>query len=359
MPATFPVTKAETWADLPYPMAAPAAPDPAASDAPEFVLLDAGAPRPGALALSFGFSSALLVLAVVLARPSSATPSARAEIISEIVMARGPLWLPANPPPLNSHGNATPHSDPDPPAQESHPLPGADPPAEAAAPVDPPAVALPKLQLSLQPPPSQVVSPDPKPAPEAAGVTHAPASDARKPAPDALGTLPLPRLIEDEAALAASLAALPPGRRLALPLVSIRVDAEWLEVLPQTKEELYFSVTRPQGDSEVLAYLPATHNFTLKRPLQPLWQIREGEQVPALAELRSAAARQLGVSPELVGFYTWHPLVLENALRMFVLARMEYMGVQLGPSDVVTVRFASGPDGCLMSLEPIRGAASQ
>jgi len=70
-------------------MAAPAAPDPAASDAPEFVLLDAGAPRPGALALSFGFSSALLVLAVVLARPSSATPSARAEIISEIVMARG------------------------------------------------------------------------------------------------------------------------------------------------------------------------------------------------------------------------------------------------------------------------------
>ena len=329
------------------------------SDAPEFVLLDAGAPRPGALALSFGFSSALVVLAVVLARPMSATPPARAQLISEIVMARGPLWLPANPPPLDSHGSATPHADPDPPAQESHPLSVADPPAEAAASTDPPAAVLPKLQLSLQPPPSEVVSPDPKPASEAAGVTPDPASDALKPAPDALGTLPLPRLIEDEAALAASLAALPPGRRLALPLVSIRVDAEWLEVLPQTKEELYFSVTRPQGDSEVLAYLPATHNFTLKRPLQPLWQIREGEQVPALAELRSAAARQLGVSPELVGFYTWHPLVLENALRMFVLARMEYMGVQLGPSDVVTVRFASGPDGCLMSLEPIRGAASQ
>jgi hypothetical protein len=346
MLATFPVTKAETWADLPSPMAAPAAPDPASSDAPEFVLLDAGAPRPGALALSFGFSSALVVLAVVLARPSSAASPARAEMISEIVMARGALWLPANPPPLESPGSATPHSD-------------LDPPAEAAAPVDPPAAVLPKPQLSLQPPPSQVVSPDPKPASEAAGVTHAPASDARKPAPDALGTLPLPRLIEDEAALAASLAALPPGRRLALPRLSIRVDAEWLEALPQTKEELYFSVTRPAGNSEVLAYLPATHGLTMKRPLQPLWQIREGERVPALAALRSAAASRLGVSPELVGLYTWHPLVLENALRMFVLARMEHMGVQLGPSDVVTVRFASGPDGCLMSLESIRGTESR
>jgi hypothetical protein len=343
MPATFPVTKVETWADLPYAMAAP---DPASSDAPEFVLLDAGGPRPGALALSFGFSSALLVLAVVLTRPMSATPPARAEIISEIVMARGPLWLPASPPPLNSQGSATPHSDPD-------------PLAEAAAPTDPLAAVLPKLQLSLPPPPSEAVSPDPKPASEAAGVTHAEASDARKPAPDTLGTLPLPRLIEDEAALAASLAALPPGRRLALPSVSIRVDTEWLEALPETKEELYFSITRPQGDTEVLAYLPATHNFTLKRPLQPLWQIREGEQVPALAALRSAAASRLGVSPELVGLYTWHPPVLENALRMFVLARMEHMGVQLGPSDVVTVRFASGPDGCLMSLEPIRGAESR
>ena len=329
------------------------------SDAPEFVLLDASGPRPGPLALSFGFSGALLVLLIVLARPSSATPPARAEMISEIVMARGPLWLPANPPPLDSHGSATPHADPDPPAQESHPLSVADPPAEAAASTDPPAAVLPKLQLSLQPPPSEVVSPDPKPASEAAGVTPAAASDARKPAPDALGTLPLPRLIEDEAALAASLAALPPGRRMALPSVSIRVDADWLEALPQTNEELYFSVTRPQGNSEVLAYLPATHSFTLKRLLQPLWQIREGERVPALAALRSAAARQLGVSPELVGLYTWHPPVLEDALRMFVLARMEHMGVQLGPSDVVTVRFASGPDGCLMSLEPIRGAESR
>jgi hypothetical protein len=316
------------------------------SDAPEFVLLDAGAPRPRALALSFGFSSALVVLAVFLARPSSASPPARAEMISEIVMARGSLWLPANPPPFNSHGAATPHSDPD-------------PPAEVAASVDPPAPLLPKLQSSLQPPPSEVVWTDPKPAPEAAEITHAAASDARKPAPDALGTLPLPRLIEDEAVLAASLAALPPGRRLALPRLSIRVDAEWLEALPQTKEELYFSVTRPEGNSEVLAYLPATHSLTLKRPLQPLWQIREAERVPALAALRSTAASRLGVSPELVGLYTWHPLVLENALRMFVLARMEHMGVQLGPSDVVTVRFASGPDGCLMSLEPIRGAESR
>jgi hypothetical protein len=205
---------------------------------------------------------------------------------------------------------------------------------------------------------SDVFSPALKLPPAPAGAIQVAAGDARKPAPGALGTLPLPQLIEDEAALTADLAALPPDRRLALPRLSIRVDAEWLEALPQTKEELYFSVTTPQEDSEVLAYRPATHSFILKRPRRPLWQIREGEQVPALASLRSAAARWLGVSPELVGLYTWHPPVLENALRMFVLARMEHLGVQLGPSDVVTVRFASGPDGCLMSLEPIRATGS-
>jgi hypothetical protein len=191
-----------------------------------------------------------------------------------------------------------------------------------------------------------------------AGATQVAAGDALKPTPDALGTLMLQQLIENEPALAASLAALPPARRLALPHLSIRVDAEWLKVLPQTKEELYFSVTKPQEDSEVLAYSPDAHSFTWKRPQQPFWQIREGEQVPALAALRSAAASVLGVSPELVGLYTWHPPVLENALRMFVLAQMEHLGVQLGPRDVVTVRFASGPEGCLMSLEPIRAEGS-
>jgi hypothetical protein len=238
-------------------------------------------------------------------------------------------------------------------------MPVPNPPAEAAARTDTPAAELPRLQLSVSPPaPSDVLSPAQNLPPPPAGATQVATGDARKPAPDALGTLPLPQLIEREAALAASLAALPSGQRLALPRLSIRVDAQWLEVLPQTKEELYFSVTRPQEDSEVLAYLPTTHSFTLKRPLGPLWQIREAEQVPALVALRSAAARQLGVLPELVGLYTWHPPVLENALRMFVLARMEHLGLQLGPSDVVTVRFASGPDGCLMTLEPIRAAGS-
>jgi hypothetical protein len=206
--------------------------------------------------------------------------------------------------------------------------------------------------------PSDVLTPAPKLPPPPASATQVVVSDARKPAPDPLGALPLPQLMEREAALAAGLSALPTSRRSALPRLSIRVDADWLEVLPQTKEELYFSVTTPQEDSEVLAYWPATHTFSLKRPLHPLWQVREGEQVPALAALRAAAAQQLGVSPELVGIYTWHPPVLENALRMFVLARMEHLGVQLGPSDVVTVRFTSGPDGCLMTLEPIRAAAS-
>jgi hypothetical protein len=214
--------------------------------------------------------------------------------------------------------------------------------------------------MSLLPPTSSdVLSSALNLPPVPADAAQVAAGDARKAAPNLLGTLPLPQLIEREAALAARLDALPSGRRLALPRLSIRVDADWFEALPQTKEELYFSVTTPQEDSEVLAYGPATHSFTLKRPLLPLWQIREAEQVPALAALRSAAARWLGVSPELVGLYTWHPPVLENALRMFVLARMEHLGLQLGPSDVVTVRFASGPDGCLMTLEPIQASAPQ
>jgi hypothetical protein len=324
------------------------------TDAPEFVLIDVTGPRPEALALSFALSSALVVLAVVLAHPWRATPSTRREMIAEIVMAREPLWFPAEPASLDSHASARPHMEGETPDQEPQ-----DPVAEAAAPDDPPATVLPKLPQGVQAPPTKVVSPEPKIASGSASLTHASASDARKAAPDAPPTLPLPRLIEDEAALAASLEALPAARRLAMPRLSIRVDAGWVEALPQTKEELYFSMTRPQGDTEVLTYSPGTHGFILKRPLQPLWQIREAEQVPALAALRSDAAARLGVSPELVGLYTWHPLVLENALRMFVLARMEHMGVALRASDVVTVRFASGPDGCLMSLEPIRAPESQ
>jgi hypothetical protein len=217
---------------------------------------------------------------------------------------------------------------------------------------------LPRLQLSVLPLASlDVLSRSLKLPPPPAGAAHA-ANDAPKPAPDALGALPLPQLIAHQGSLAAGLDSLTPEQRRALPRVSIRVNAEWLEALPLTKEELYFSVIRPQEDSEVLAYFPATHSFSLKRPRRPLWQIREGERVPALAALRSAAAHLLGVSPDLVGLYTWHPPVFENALRMFVLERMQQMRVQMGPSDVVTVRFASGPEGYLMTLEPFHAAES-
>jgi hypothetical protein len=166
--------------------------------------------------------------------------------------------------------------------------------------------------------------------------------------------VPLPQLLERQAALAARLAALPAEQRLALPQVSIRVNAEWIEALPQTQEKLYFSLTTPPMDAAVLTYSPAGHTFSWERPLRPLWQIRDGQQVPALAVLRSAAARQLGVPSELVGLYTWHPPMLENALRMFVLGRMEQMGMQWGPGDMVTVRLASGPSGFVMNLETIR-----
>jgi hypothetical protein len=329
------------------------------TDAPEFVLLDAVGPRPGALLVSFSLLSALLALAMVLARAPSAVRPPRAQFVSEISLTGEILWLPTGPPGPNSLQRRETLFKPDPEARKSSSLlvPNLQ---VAAARTDPPAPMLPRLHLSLAPFPSiDDLSSTPKLAPPPAAASQIATGEVRQPAPATLGALPLPQLMAREATLAAGFAALPPAQRSALPRLSIRVDADWLEALPQTKEELYFSVTRPQEDSEVLAYLPATHSFILKRPLRPLWQIREGAQVPALAALRSAAAQQLGVSPELVGLYTWHPPVLENALRMSVLARLEDLGVQLGPSDVVTVRFASGPDGCLMSLEPIQAGAAQ
>jgi len=330
------------------------------TDAPEFVLLDAAGPRPAALLISFSLLSALLALAMVLARAPGAVRPPRAQFVSEISLAGEILWLPTGLPRPNSRQSRETLFKADPEARESSSLLVPNLPVEAAARTDPPPPTLPRLQLSLVPVPSiDVLSSTRKLPPPPAAASQIAHGDARKPAPAALGALPLPQLMAREATLAGGFAALPPTRRLALPRLSIRVDADWLEALPQTKEELYFSDTRPQEDSEVLAYLPATHSFILKHPLRPLWQIREGAQVPALAALRSAAAQQLGVSPELVGLYTWHPPVLENALRMFVLARLEHLGVQLSPSDVVTVRFASGPDGCLMSLEPIHAISPQ
>ena len=47
-----------------------------------------------------------------------------------------------------------------------------------------------------------------------------------------------------------------------------------------------------------------------------------------------------------------------DALRMFVLERMQELHVHLGPRDVVTVRLASGSEGAVMNLEPIREDAS-
>ena len=181
--------------------------------------------------------------------------------------------------------------------------------------------------------------------------------DIPKPAPEALAAVPLPRLIEHEASLAAGLAALTPDQRRTLPRVSIRVNAEWLEALPQTQEKLYFSVAKPQADSEVLAYVPASRNFALERPLLPLWQILDSQQVPELSV--AFGCRPAGCSPGIGGPLHLHPPVFENALRMFVLERMEQMGMPMGPGDLVTVRLATGPAGWVMNLEPLRGAGSQ
>ena len=233
--------------------------------------------------------------------------------------------------------------------------------AEAALIAPPAAMQAPKPNSGPAPLGSvnDLVMHDIKLAPDTAVPTRVTVRDAPKIGPESLGELPLTRLIEDQAGLAAGLAALPSAQRLSLPRVSIRVNAAWLEALPKTQERLYFSITTPEADREVLAYVPGTHSFSLERPERPLWQIRDGEQVPALAELRAAAGRWLGVSPKLVGLYTWHPPMFENALRMFVLERMQELHVHLSPRDVVTVRLAAAPEGAVMNLEPILGDASQ
>ena len=217
------------------------------------------------------------------------------------------------------------------------------------------AVAAPKPNpVAVPPDSSKADSQNLRPAQDPADSRPAASKEAARRAPESLGVLPLSELIEDEAGLAAGLAALPSVQRVNLPRVSIRVNAEWFQALSQTKERLYFSITAPEADGEVLAYVSDTRSFNMERAERPLWQIRDGERVPALAALRTAAGRWLGISPELVGIYTWHPPVLENALKMFVMERMQDLHVQLGPRDVVTVRLASGSEGAVMNLEPIR-----
>jgi hypothetical protein len=362
---------------------------------PRFALIEAQAPDLRAVILSPIILATLLSGTMVLAHLPGVTHAPIAEDVTLLVAPPEPLAMPdlsamkaeskivsAVPP------DAEP-TDVDPPAPEPpepKPAPIAEPVAPAAMPAPPPIVE--KPQPIPAPPVRTLASTAPAPAPAVMAVTqpepaatpaalvrnvaaneHKPEPAAFDPGRDAvpnipksvpasLGGLPLSQLIDDQDGLAAGLAALPSIERRNLPRVSIRVNAEWLEALPKTQERLYFSITTPQPDREVLAYLPGSHSFDLERPEHPLWKIHDGERVPALAELRAEAGRWLGVSPELVGLYTWHPPVFEDALQMFVLERMQELRVQLGPRDIVTVRLAPGSGGTVMNLEPIRQDAS-
>lgn len=394
MPATFPATKAEGWADA-ITLRPAGEPDPDGGRVPRFVLLETRGPEPRALALSAVLLSALVSLLIMLPRFQSDTRAQHPETVTLLVLPPEPRTLPDISMTKNSSESSTllPQSaepvtakPPSPEMAESRStpleaepltphLPAAEPippeltetpppfpiqlervAAEVAPPAMPAAMEAPKLNPVPVPPGSvnDVVAHNLKLVPNTAGPTRVTARDVPKIGPESLGGLPLSQLIEDQASLAAGLAALPSAQRLSLPRVSIRVNAEWLEALPKTQERLYFSITTPEADREVLAYVPDTHSFNLERPERPLWKIHDGERVPALAELRAAAGRWLGVSPTLVGLYTWHPEVFENALRMFVLERMQELHVRLGPRDVVTVRLAAGSEGAVMNLEPIR-----
>jgi hypothetical protein len=414
MPVIFHATKPENWADG-IRLAPAAGHTPDGVGVPQFALLEIGGPDPVALVLSVVFLSALVTLSIVLAGFHRVTYAERTETVSAVVMAPDAPALPKGEEPQKSKEStesfpqtAEPVSADPPtpelaenrpssaPVQPSRPEPlrptplQADPTssdpvsneplprelmefpppiiptakdrevAKTTQPVVPPQTETPKVSAVVTPPVlTNVAAPNHKPASDSTATLQTAGEDTHKPAPGSLGAVPLAELLDDEAGLAAGLSALPSTQRLNLPRVSIRVNAEWFAALPQTQERLYFSINPPQANGEVLAYVPSSHSFDLERPERPLWQIRGGERVPALAELRAAAGRWLGVSPELVGLYTWHPPVLENALKMFVLERMQELHVQLGPRDVVTVRLASGSQGAVMNLEPIREGDSR
>ena len=375
-------------------------PHPPGMGVPRFALLETRGPDPLALLLSPVILAALISLPLILGRFPSVARTPRAETITllvappelktlpDISTVKNPSILSAPLPPAPEPITANTPSreqtetqpaslktdpvapeliaaEPVPPEVVEKPAPVPLPPARNAAASTP--VAAPAVVEAPNPAPApvplsagnNVVPREPLPAPENAVPTRASARDGARPRPESLGGVPLAELIDDQAGLAAGLAALPSSERLSLPRVSIRVNAEWLNALPKTQERLYFSITTPEADREVLAYVPGTHSFILERPQQPLWQIHDGERVPALVELRAAAGRWLAVSPNLVCLYTWHPPEFEDALRMFVLERMQELRVHLGPRDVVTVRLASGSGGAVMNLEPIRADASQ
>ncbi len=374
-------------------------PDPDGMGVPRFALLETRGPDPRALLLSTVILTALVSLSLIWGRFSSVTRAPRVEIVTLLVAPPEPWTLPDIPTMKNPSESSTLLPPAAEPASAKPPSPEMTKSRSAplkAEPLTPDLVAAAPIPLEImeKPPPipiqperavasiapaaplaaAEAPKPNPGPVPlgsgnddvvhdlklasDTPGPSRVTASDVPKIGPESLGGLPLSQLIEDQAGLAAGLAALPSAERLSLPRVSIRVNAEWLEALPKTQERLYFSITTPEADREVLAYVPDTHSFNLERPEQPLWQIHDGERVPALAELRAAAGRWLGVSPTLVGLYTWHPPVFESALRMFVLERMQELHMHLGPRDVVTVRLAAGSEGAVMNLEPLREDAS-
>jgi hypothetical protein len=394
--------------------------DPEFDFVPEFALLATGGPHPAALLLSVCSLCALLALSIILVRVQRVNRVPREVSLTQLIAPPEPLAVADTPPPQQSLENTPPMTQTAQPATPDSPR---TKPVKSEPLRPEPLVANPPTADAFtgQPVPRELMeSPPPlvpSEAPKAAVITAPPVTEAAKeieaakqvpkpltktetvarpatagtlpaaevsksnpaalpltavstpttpalsrasnPTPATLGALPLAQLLNHEAGLAASLASLPSLTRAGLPRVAIRVNTEWFEALAQTQERLYFSFTTPQADTEVLAYSPATHSFILETPMRPLWQIRDSGQVPALAALRAMAARRLGVPAESVALYTWHPPVLENALSMFVLERMQQLRVQLGPRDMVTVRLASGAGGAVMNLEPIREGGSR
>ena len=85
MPATFPATKAESWADslILRPLGKP---DPEGSGVPRFALLETRGPDPLALLLSTVILTVLVSLSLILGRFPIITRAPRAETVTLLVV---------------------------------------------------------------------------------------------------------------------------------------------------------------------------------------------------------------------------------------------------------------------------------
>ena len=250
-------------------------PDPDGMGVPRFALLETRGPDPRALLLSTVILTALVSLSLILGRFPSVTRAPRAETVTLLVAPPEPWTLPDISTMKNSSESSTLLPQAAEPATAKPPSPELTKSQSAplkAEPLTPDLVAAEPIPLEImekpppipiQPeravastapaaPPAAAEAPKPNPgpvplgsgnddvvhdlklAPDTPGPSRVTARDVPKIGPESLGGLPLSQLIEDQAGLAAGLAALPSARATQL---AARLDPRQRGMARSTAED--------------------------------------------------------------------------------------------------------------------------